>query len=90
MYESKIIRLIRIKHRITTTELSRSMGISQGRYSQIELDELTHTKQLQELAAKGLKKIIEKRFYDACELEADYLKYKDNLLGFLPKWEESE
>lgn len=89
MCEAKIIRLLRLKHKLTTTELSESIGVSQSRYSRIELEDITATEHLNKLLNHGFERLIQSRIDSICELQADYLKYKSKLLYYLGNGDES-
>lgn len=89
MCKTKVIRLLRLKHKLTTTELSESIGVSQSRYSRIELDDITATEHLNTLLNHGFERLIQSRINSICELQADYLKYKGKLLCCLGNGDES-
>lgn len=89
MCETKVIRLLRLKHRLTTTELSENIGVSQSRYSRIELEDITATEHLNNRVNLGFERLIQSRIDNICELQADYLKYKGKLLCCFGNGDES-
>lgn len=80
MYSCKVIRYLRLKHKITTREMGIVMGISQPRYMEIELSEDLATPNLQAKVSKGIIDLIAQRKVSITALEADFEKYKDILL----------
>lgn len=80
MYPCKVIRYLRIKHSISIREISEVAGISLSRYSEIELEKCKDTPYQQALLTDGLQKLIAQRKEKLTALEADFEKYKNDLL----------
>lgn len=82
MYQEKILRYIRLKNGISTLEMSKALGISQPRYTHIELSDKSSSEHSQKLLESGFENLIAQRKKSVLELEADYQKYKDKLLDW--------
>lgn len=81
----RIMRMLRLKHGISYTELSNASGISSQRLSQIELKPYQSTPYHRELVKSAMTDVVKMRKAALKSLEEDISLYGDRLLDFPQK-----
>lgn len=82
MTYDKTMRALRLKHRVTYSELAQGAGVSIQRIVAIELSQARKKSKQLSLMQKAFEKAIEKRKASVEQLCADYSKLKARLLCY--------
>lgn len=80
MVTTTCLRILRLKHRISLTELAKCSGVSNQLISCLELAYVRGTPHQEQRMAKALETVILQRRIALDELEKDYLDDKGRLL----------
>ena len=81
--QTRRMRLLREKHGVSVTELSRHCGISPQRLSLIELGTKPITLHKKRLIEAAFSDLIATRQRDLSALKSDFKKYRNRLLDFV-------
>lgn len=79
--QCRLMRLLRIKHGITTRELARCTGLSQQRISELELTDQQPQEKTKALIAQGFHQVARSRQASHADLMEDLSKYDGMLLA---------
>lgn len=84
MFISTPLRILRMRHRVTLSELAQEAGVSIQQVSRLELGEVTGTKYQEEKIASAWASLIRRRRTALVQMEKDGLSYSG---GFLKRVE---
>lgn len=74
------LRILRLKHGISITELAKLAGVSDQHISRLELAQVHGTSRQEERVSTALSELIAQRHSDLLALEKDFLLNKGRLL----------
>jgi len=85
--QQRRIRLLREKHNIPANQYAKYSRVSRQRLIEIEQGDKNPTEHTVSLVASALGGLIAQRRKELDALEADYLRYRDNLLDYIDEEE---
>ncbi|MEG0756090.1 MAG: helix-turn-helix transcriptional regulator [Oscillospiraceae bacterium] len=77
------MRVLRLKHNISTAQLAAAIQVSQQWISAIELSDTPRSPQTAELVCRAFETLLVARKSELLELEQDYLYHCDSLLDLV-------
>lgn len=80
------MRILRLKHNISTAQLAAAIHVSQQWISEIELSDAPRSPQTAELVCRAFETLLAARKSELFELEQDYLDHRDSLLDSVEEY----